>query len=267
MNTKTISKDRTLTRRQLLKASGLAAGGALLGSSTTIAQTSGTTVQPDALNIAILLYDQFTALDALGPYELLYRIPGAAIHLVAKTLDPIRVDSQVLVVQPTITLDEIPSPQVIVVPGGFEGTFAAMEDEIILNWLRKAHETTLYTTSVCTGALILGAAGLLEGKDATTHWYVADKLKNFGATYKPERYVEAERIITAAGVSAGLDSSLYLISKIGENKELFPDFSGEDVAKAIQLITEYQPQPPFNSGSLETASQETIELVKSVLES
>jgi putative intracellular protease/amidase len=257
----------TLTRRQLLKTSALAASSAMLGgaTSTALAQSSSTTVQPDALNIAILLYDKFTALDAIGPYEMLYRIPGAAIHLAAKTLDPIRVDSQVLVVQPTITLEEIPSPQVIVVPGGFEGAFAAMEDETILNWLRKAHETTLYTTSVCTGALILGAAGLLEGKDATTHWYVADRLSQYGATYKPERYVEAERIITGAGVSAGLDFSLYLISKIGENKALFPNLSSEDVAKAIQLVTEYDPQPPFDSGSLQKASPETIALVKSVL--
>jgi putative intracellular protease/amidase len=258
-------KNTVLTRRQLLKASALTAGGTLLGTTTTLAQTATTTVQADALNIAILLYDSFTALDAIGPYEMLYRIPGAAIHLVAKTLDPIRVDSQVLVVQPTITLEDIPTPQVIVVPGGFEGTFAAMQDETLLSWLRKAHETTLYTTSVCTGALILGAAGLLEGKEATTHWYLADRLKDFGATYKPERFVEQERIITAAGVSAGLDFSLHLISKIGENKTLFPDLSAEDIAKAIQLITEYDPHPPFHSGSLGTASEETIQLVKSVL--
>jgi putative intracellular protease/amidase len=257
-------KNTILTRRQLLKASALTVGGTLL-STHTLAQTATTTVQADALNIAILLYDSFTALDAIGPYEMLYRIPGAAIHLVAKTLDPIRVDSQVLVVQPTITLEEIPMPQVIVVPGGFEGTFAVMQDETILSWLRKAHETTLYTTSVCTGALILGAAGLLEGKEATTHWYLADRLKDFGATYKPKRFVEQERIITAAGVSAGLDFSLHLISKIGENKTLFPTLNAEDIAKAIQLITEYDPHPPFDSGSLGTASQETIQLVKSVL--
>jgi putative intracellular protease/amidase len=258
--------ENVLTRRQLLKALGPIAGSTLLGGATaTLAQTATTAVNPEALNIAILLYEGFTALDAIGPYEMLYRIPGAAIHLVAETLDPIRVDSQVLVIQPTITLEEIPAPQIIVIPGGFAGTFAAMQNETLLNWLRKAHETTLYTTSVCTGALILGAADLLEGKDATTHWYVADRLKNFGATYKPERFVEAERIITAAGVSAGLDFSLYLISKVGENKELFPSLSGEGVAKAIQLITEYDPHPPFNSGSLQTASPETIALVKSVL--
>jgi putative intracellular protease/amidase len=257
----------TLTRRQLLKTSALAASGVALGgtANNALAQSSSTKVQADGLNIAILLYDGFTALDAIGPYEMLYRIPGAQVHLVAKTLEPIRVDSQVLVVQPTISLSEIPSPQIIVVPGGFEGTFAAMRDEVILSWLRGAHETTLYTTSVCTGALILGAAGLLEGKEATTHWYVADRLSQYGATYKSERYVEAERIITAAGVSAGLDFSLYLISKIGENKALFPDLSSEDMAKAIQLVTEYDPHPPFNSGSLQTASAETIVLVKSVL--
>lgn len=261
MTKKAMSKE-PLTRRQFLKTSALLTSSTVVGA---LAQSQTTTVNPDALNIAILLYDGFTALDAIGPYEMLYRIPGAAIHLVAETLSPIRVDSQVLVVQPTITLEQIPSPQIIVVPGGFAGTFAAMENETILNWLRKAHETSIYTTSVCTGALILGAAGLLEGKEATTHWYVADKLTTFGATYKPERFVEVERIITAAGVSAGLDFSLHLISKVGENKELFPTLSGEDVAKAVQLITEYDPQPPFNSGSLGTASPETIQLVKSVL--
>jgi putative intracellular protease/amidase len=262
---------KQLTRRDLLKASSAGILATALGTSTAFGQdkittaSNRTTMQEGALNIAILLYDGFTALDAIGPYEMLYRIPGAAIHLVAKTLEPIQVDSQVLVVQPSITLADIPSPQIIVVPGGFEGTFAAMKDEVILSWLRKAHETSTYTTSVCTGALILGAAGLLEGKEATTHWYVADRLPQYGATYKAERYVEAERIITAAGVSAGLDFSLYLISKIGENKALFPDLSGDDVAKAIQLVTEYDPHPPFDSGSLQKASPETIALVKSVL--
>jgi transcriptional regulator GlxA family with amidase domain len=262
---------KQLTRREVLKASSAGILATALGTSTAFGQdkittaSNRTTMQEGALNIAILLYDGFTALDAIGPYEMLYRIPGAAIHLVAKSLEPVQADSQVLVVQPSIALDEIPSPQIVVVPGGFEGTFAVMKDEVILSWLRKAHETTIYTTSVCTGALILGAAGLLAGKEATTHWYLADKLSEFGATYKPERYVEQDRIITGAGVSAGLDFSLYLISKIGENKTLFPDLSAEDVAKAIQLITEYDPQPPFNSGSLKTASPETIALVKSVL--
>ncbi|MGL4609614.1 MAG: DJ-1/PfpI family protein [Trueperaceae bacterium] len=257
-----------LTRRDLLKVSGAAflstsfGQSAVAQSSTNVNQTS---VKEGTLNIAILLYDGFTALDAIGPYEMLYRIPGAAIHLVAKTLEPVQADSKVLIVQPSITLDDIPSPQIVVVPGGFAGTFAAMEDETILSWLRKAHETSLYTTSVCTGALVLGAAGLLEGKEATTHWYVADRLTQFGATYKAERFVEGERIITAAGVSAGLDFSLHLISKVGENKALFPDLSGEDIAKAIQLITEYDPKPPFDSGSLETASETTIQLVKTVL--
>jgi putative intracellular protease/amidase len=261
-------KKTPVTRRQFLKTSAILTGSTVLGTQAVVgarAVAQNTTVQPDALNIAILLYDGFTALDAVGPYEMLYRIPGAAVHLVAETLGPVRVDSQVLVVQPTMTLEQIPAPQLVVVPGGFEGTFAAMKNETILSWLRRAHETSLYTTSVCTGALILGAAGLLEGKDATTHWYVADRLKDFGATYKPERFVEAERVITAAGVSAGLDFSLHLISKVGENKKLFPTLTGEDIAKAVQLITEYDPHPPFNSGSLETASAETIALVKSVL--
>jgi putative intracellular protease/amidase len=262
---------KQLTRRDLLKASSAGILATAFGTSTAFGQdkimtaSNRTTMQEGALNIAILLYDGFTALDAIGPYEMLYRIPGAAIHLVAKTLESVQADSQVLVVQPSITLEDIPSPQIVVVPGGFEGTFAAMQDETIISWLRKAHETTIYTTSVCTGALILGAAGLLEGKEATTHWYVADRLAQYGATYKSERYVEAERIITGAGVSAGLDFSLYLISKIGENKALFPSLSAEDVSKAIQLVTEYDPHPPFNCGSLKTASPETIALVKSVL--
>jgi len=133
---------------------------------------------------------------------------------------------------------------------------AASEDEVILDWVRRAHETSKWTTSVCTGALILGAAGILRGLVATTHWFAREYLEKFGAEYSNERVVRQGRVITAAGVSAGIDMALYLAGQI----------AGKEAAQAIQLIIEYDPQPPFDSGSLEKAPAEIIELAKSAVE-
>ena len=150
------------------------------------------------------------------------------------------------------TLDELPEPDVIVFPGGY-GTRALTTDEAMLAWLRRAHETSQWTTSVCTGSLVLGAAGILEGLEATTHWLLLDALAKYGATPVTRRVVEQGKVITAAGVSSGIDMALTLAARI----------AGEEIAQAIQLGIEYDPEPPFDSGSIEKAPTEIIELVKS----
>ena len=148
------------------------------------------------------------------------------------------------------TLNDISDPDIIVVPGGTKGTMVAAEDPRILSWLREAHETSKWTTSVCTGSLILGAAGILKGLQATTHWYARDFLEKFGAQYLSERVVRQGKIITAAGVSSGIDMALHLAQEV----------SGPEMAKTIQLIIEYDPKPPFDSGSIAKAEPSIIEL-------
>jgi putative intracellular protease/amidase len=205
------------------------------------------------MEIAIPLYDRFTALDAVGPYEVLSRLPGATVRFVAAEAGPITADTGMLTLVAERTLGEMAAPDVVVVPGGF-GTRALLEDEEILAWLRRAHETTRWTTSVCTGSLLLGAAGILDGLEATTHWTVLDMLERFGARPVQRRVVEQGKVITAAGVSAGIDMALLLAARIAD----------DDVAKAIQLGIEYHPQPPFNAGSVETAEPYLVELVRAV---
>jgi putative intracellular protease/amidase len=204
------------------------------------------------MNIAILIYDGFTALDVIGPYEVLSCLPGAKIHFVGTERGPKRTHTNFLNVVADYTLDEIPNPDVIVVSGGTSGTMSAAADSRILNWIQKAHETSQWTTSVCTGSLILGAAGILKGLQATTHWYAKDFLANFGASYVPERVVRQGKIITAAGVSSGIDMALHLAGEI----------AGKEMAQVIQLIIEYDPQPPFNSGSMEKAGAGIVEIAK-----
>ena len=153
------------------------------------------------MKIAILIYDGFTALDAIGPYEVLSCLPGAKVHFVSTELGSKRAHTNFLSVMADYTLNDISDPEIIVVSGGTKGTMVAAEDPRILSWLRKAHETSQWTTSVCTGSLILGAAGILKGLQATTHWYARDLLENFGAQYQSERVVRQGKIITAAGVS------------------------------------------------------------------
>jgi len=204
------------------------------------------------MNIAILIYDGFTALDAIGPYEVLSCLPGAKVHFVSTERGPKRAHTNFLSVMADYTLEEVSAPEVIVVAGGTRGTMAAAEDARILSWLRKAHETSLWTTSVCTGSLILGAAGLLQGVRATTHWYARDFLAKFGSEYVTQRVVQEGKIITAAGVSSGIDMALHLAQAI----------AGKEMAQVIQLIIEYDPKPPFDSGSIEKASAATIEIAK-----
>jgi transcriptional regulator GlxA family with amidase domain len=207
----------------------------------------------DPVRIAIPIFDQLTALDAVGPYEVLSRLPDATVHFIALEPGPKRTETGMLALTADLSLAELPDPEVIVFPGGF-GTRALMHDERVLAWLRRAHETSTWTTSVCTGSLVLAAAGILDGLRATTHWMSLELLGKYGAIPSEERVIEQGKVITAAGVSSGIDMALTLAAKL----------AGEDVARAIQLAIEYDPQPPFDSGSTAKAGPEIVELVRSL---
>jgi len=204
--------------------------------------------------IAIPLFEGVTALDAVGPYEVLQRLPEAEIRFVGHRTGPVRTDNAMLALVADHTFDEVARPDVVVVPGG-PGTRRLLEDEPILGWLRSAHEQTRYTTSVCTGSLLLAAAGLLDGVDATTHWGAMDLLGRLGAVPTNERVVERGKVITAAGVSSGIDMALRLA-------ELLTD---ADTARAMQLVIEYDPDPPFDAGSVEKAGERVVSRVKELL--
>jgi putative intracellular protease/amidase len=205
------------------------------------------------MQIAIALFDRFTALDAVGPYEVLSRIPGAKVDFVAAEPGVYATDTRMLKVSVERSYADVPSPEVLLFPGGI-GTRKLMHDEPTLEWVRKAHETTRYTTSVCTGALVLAAAGLLDGLDATTHWMSRPLLADLGARVVEQRVVEQGKIVTAAGVSAGIDMALTLTDRL----------VGPEVAQAIQLGIEYDPQPPFDAGSPEKAPREIVDIVAAV---
>jgi putative intracellular protease/amidase len=202
------------------------------------------------MQIAIPLFDRLTALDAIGPYEVLQRLPGATVTFVGATRGEFRTDNGFLGLMADATFAEVAKPDVIVVPGGV-GTRALMTPNPLIDWILAAHPTTTFTTSVCTGSLILGAAGLLKGLTATTHWGVYPELAKVGAIPTAQRVVEHldQRIITAAGVSSGIDMALRLA-------ELLVD---QTAAKAMQLMIEYDPQPPFDCGSMAKAGDAVIE--------
>jgi putative intracellular protease/amidase len=204
------------------------------------------------MNTAILLYDGFTALDAVGPYEVLSRIPGATATFVAVEPGPVRTDNGMLSLVADRSLADLTAPDVVLVPGG-PGEVAARAGGPALDWLRSAHETSTWTASVCTGSLILAAAGLLDGRRATSHWLALDKLAELGAEPLAERVVFDGKLVTGAGVSAGIDMALSLAAAI----------AGEQVAQAIQLGIEYDPQPPFDSGAPDKAPAEIVELLRS----
>jgi putative intracellular protease/amidase len=203
------------------------------------------------VDIAIVLFDRFTALDAVGPYEVLTRLPGATVTFVAKTVGPVRTDTGALAVTADATLADHAAPDVLVVPGG-PGTDELVGDADVLDWVRAAHATTAWTTSVCTGSLVLGAAGVLDGLRATSHWLALDQLRRYGARPTSERVVQEGKVVTAAGVSAGIDMALTLAARV----------AGDDVAQAIQLGIEYDPQPPFTAGSPATAPAGIVELLR-----
>jgi transcriptional regulator GlxA family with amidase domain len=204
------------------------------------------------MDIAIVLYDRFTALDAIGPYEVLSRVPGAKLAFVAAEAGPVTTDNGMLTVMAERSLAEAERPDIVVVPGG-PGEVTARAGGAVIEWLRRADETSQWTTSVCTGSLILAAAGLLDGKRATSHWLAYDELRRLGAEPVSERVVFEGKTVTAAGVSAGIDMGLALVEAI----------AGRQVAEAIQLGIEYDPQPPFDAGSPAKAPEEIVELLRS----
>lgn len=202
------------------------------------------------MQVAFLLYDGFTALDITGPYDVLRSLPDCEPVFVAEKAGPVRNESGTLALVGDASLHEATAPEVVVVPGGF-GTRLLLEHEPLLSWLRNAHETTRWTTSVCTGSLLLAAAGLLDQAPATTHWLARETLASLGARPVPERVVQHGKIITAAGVSAGIDMALRLVQLM----------HGDAAAQAIQLAIEYDPDPPFDAGSPEKAPAAVVEAV------
>lgn len=203
------------------------------------------------MDIAILIYPRFTALDAVGPYEVLSRLPGARVTFVAEQAAPFRTDTGQLGLLADANLDELPNPEIVLVPGG-PGQVSLMEDGPVHAWLRAADTTSTWTASVCTGSLILGAAGLLAGKRATSNWQALEDLRGLGADVVPKRVVFDGKYVTSAGVTAGLDMALSLAAKI----------AGAEVAQAIQLGLEYDPEPPFDAGSPQKAPAEIVEAAR-----
>jgi cyclohexyl-isocyanide hydratase len=203
--------------------------------------------------IGMLIFPRLTQLDMTGPYEVLARVPNTKVHLVAHSMSPVTTDRGMQIV-PTITLADCPQLHLVMVPGG-PGQQDLMEDETVLEFLRKQAAGAKYVTSVCTGSLVLGAAGLLKGKRATSHWAALEHLKPLGAIPVSEKVVMDGNIITGAGVTSGIDFALAVAAML----------EGEEAAKQIQLQIEYDPAPPFNSGSPKSASAELLALVKSRL--
>jgi transcriptional regulator GlxA family with amidase domain len=205
------------------------------------------------MQIAILIFDKLTALDAIGPYEVLRSVPGWEIKFVGPEKGPVRADSGALGLNADYSLEEVTEADIVLVGGG-EGNRPLLSDEAVLSWLRQIDGTSKWTTSVCTGSLVLGAAGLLEGKRVTGHWLFLDQLREFGADPVGGRFVEDGKTITAAGVSAGIDMALHLVGR-----EV-----GPELAQAVQLGIEYDPQPPFDAGSPAKAPKQIVETVTAV---
>ena len=208
------------------------------------------------MQIAIGLYPELTVLDSIGPYQVLSLVPDVEVVLCAEHAGRITDDNGLVHLDVEHTFADVPAPDVLLVGGGFGTRALATPDSAIVEWIRTAHATTMWTTSVCTGSLLLGAAGLLDGVRATTHWNYYDLLAAFGADPVEDRVVIGDRIITAAGVSSGIDMALVLVDLL----------YGSDMAKAIQLGIEYDPQPPFDSGAPSKASPEILELVRAAMD-
>jgi transcriptional regulator GlxA family with amidase domain len=207
------------------------------------------------MQVAFLLYHRFTGLDLIGPHDVLNSLPDVEPAFVAETAGPVENESGTFSMIAEHSLTDVPSPDIVVVPGGF-GTRALLEHEPLLSWLRQVHETTTWTTSVCTGSLLLAAAGLLDGAPATTHWLARDLLAQLGAKPVPDRVVEHGKIITAAGVSSGIDMALELVKRM----------HGTEAAQAVQLGIEYDPQPPVDAGSPEKAPESIVQAVRAAFE-
>lgn len=199
------------------------------------------------MQIAVLLYDGFTALDAIGPFDTLGRLQGAETAFVSERPGPVRTDNGTLELVADKGLDEVTRPDIVIVPGG-PTSDAQMKNPVVLDWLRTVDATTTWTTSVCTGSTLLAAAGLLDGRRATSHWLYLDRLPPFGAEPTGERVVFDGKYVTAAGVSSGIDMGLALLGRI----------AGDEYAQTVQLMTEYDPQPPYDAGSPEKAPAEIV---------
>ncbi len=202
------------------------------------------------MQIAFVLFDGFTALDVTGPYDVLNALPHSEPVLVAEQRGPVANESRTLSLVADRSLAEVSSPEILVVPGGL-GTRVLLEHEPLLSWLREVHENTTWTTSVCTGSLLLAAAGILDGARATTHWLAREQLAALGVEVVPERVVEDGKIVSGAGVSAGIDMALALVQRM----------YGKEAAEAIQLGIEYDPHPPVDSGSPDCARPEIVATV------
>jgi putative intracellular protease/amidase len=208
------------------------------------------------LQIAILLYPGVAALDAIGPWEVLSLLPDADVRFVGTEVGPVIAEGGALLLGVTNTFPEVPSPDIVLVPGG-SATPGQMVDDTVIDWVRAAHQTSQWTASVCTGSLILGAAGILKGVSATTHWSRINTLRLMGAKPEPCRRVVREgKIVTAAGVSAGIDLALWLAGEL----------AGRERAEAIQLVIEYDPQPPFDAGHKSKASRSVQRLACAMLD-
>ena len=208
------------------------------------------------MQIAIGLYEGFTALDAIGPYQVLTQVPGVDVVLCAERTGDLSDDNGLLHLDIAHTFDDVPRPDVLLVPGGLITRRIAADRGPIVSWIAEAHPTTTWTTSVCTGALLLGAAGVLDGLRATTHWMAYDALRAYGAEPTGERVVIEGKVVTGAGVSAGIDLALTLVGRM----------FGDDMAKAVQLGIEYDPQPPYDAGSPAKAPADIVDLVVAVQE-
>jgi transcriptional regulator GlxA family with amidase domain len=208
------------------------------------------------VQIAIGLYPGFTALDAIGPYQVLTQVPDVEVVLCATRRGRLSDDNGLLHLEIERTFDEVDAPDITLVPGGFVTRNLARDHDPIVDWLAATHPTTTFTTSVCTGALLLGAAGILDGLEATTHWYAYDELASYGARPTEQRVVRQGKVWTAAGVSAGIDLALTLAGELW----------GPAVAQAIQLGIEYDPQPPYDSGSPSKADPDVLALVRAISE-
>ncbi|MEK7265162.1 MAG: DJ-1/PfpI family protein [Pseudomonadota bacterium] len=204
----------------------------------------------DAINIVFVLFPNVTQLDFTGPLQVLSRLPGAKIHIAGKSMAPVATDAA-LTLNPTATFKDCPAADVLVVPGGF-GVDEAINDHELMAFVKRQGAGARYVTSVCTGAFILGAAGLLQGKKATTHWAYHDELKKIGAIPVTARVVRDGNVFTGGGVTAGIDFAFTLAAEI----------AGEDIAKAIQLGLEYDPAPPFDGGSPEKSSAATLTIMR-----
>ncbi|WP_280274257.1 DJ-1/PfpI family protein [Nocardia wallacei] len=242
----------SLSRRRLVGGTA-----ALVATGFSVAPASA---RPDGTGprIGILLYDGFSLLDPTGPAEVLSRVPGARVTMIAERRGPVRTDTGDVAIVAEQAIDEVDRLDVLLVPGaGRRGSTAVAGNGAVLQWIRDIDRTSTWTTSVCTGAVVLAAAGLLRGREATTYWAAGPYLEStYGVTFVSRRYVRSDKYLTAAGVSAGIDMALYLAALLTD----------DDTARAIQLGIEYDPQPPFDAGNSARASAELRERALSLLE-